>query len=45
MIADTNTLTHDSFIQKIKTIRIYSSNANKEDKFMLKSRKYPTWFS
>ena len=32
MIADINTLTYDSFIQKIKTIKTYRSNANKEYK-------------
>ena len=32
MIEDINTLTYDSFIQKIKTIKVYRSNANKEYK-------------
>ena len=32
MIEDINTLTFDSFIQKIKTIKTYRSNANKEYK-------------
>lgn len=32
MIEDINTLTYDSFIQKIKTIKTYRSNANKEYK-------------
>lgn len=32
MIVDINTLTYDSFIQKIKTIKTYRSNANKEYK-------------
>ena len=32
MIEDINTLTYDSFIQKIKTIKTYCSNANKEYK-------------
>jgi len=32
MITDINTLTYDSFIQKIKTIKTYRSNANKEYK-------------
>ncbi len=29
MIEDINTLTFDSFIQTIKTIKVYRSNANK----------------
>ena len=32
MIEDINTLTYDSFIQKIKTIKVYCSNAYKEYK-------------
>ena len=32
MIEDINTLTFDSFIQTIKTIKVYRSNANKEYK-------------
>ena len=32
MIVDINTLTFDSFIQTVKTIRVYRSNANKEYK-------------
>lgn len=32
MIEDINTLTYDGFIQKIKTIKTYRSNANKEYK-------------
>lgn len=32
MIEDINTLTYDSFLQKIKTIKVYRSNANKEYK-------------
>ena len=32
MIEDINTLTFDSFIQTVKTIRLYRSNANKEYK-------------
>lgn len=32
MIEDINTLTYDSFIQKIKTIKTYRSNSNKEYK-------------
>ena len=32
MIEDINTLTYDRFIQKIKTIKTYRSNANKEYK-------------
>lgn len=32
MIEDINTLTYDSFIQTIKTIKVYRSNANKEYK-------------
>ncbi len=32
MIEDINTLTFDSFIQKIKTIKVYCSNAYKEYK-------------
>ena len=32
MIEDINTLTYDSFLQKIKTIKTYRSNANKEYK-------------
>lgn len=32
MIEDINILTYDSFIQKIKTIKTYRSNANKEYK-------------
>lgn len=32
MIEDINTLTYNSFIQKIKTIKTYRSNANKEYK-------------
>ena len=32
MIEDINTLTFDSFIQTVKTIRAYRSNANKEYK-------------
>ena len=34
MIEDINTLTYDSFIQKIKTIKTYRSNANKEYKVL-----------
>ena len=32
MIVDINTLTYDSFLQTIKTIKTYRSNANKEYK-------------
>ena len=32
MIEDINTLTYDSFLQKIKTIKVYRSNAYKEYK-------------
>lgn len=32
MITDINTLTYDSFLQKIKTIKTYRSNAHKEYK-------------
>jgi len=34
MTTDINTLTYDCFIQKIKTIKTYRSNANKEYKVM-----------
>ncbi len=40
MTADINTLTYDSFIQKIKATKVYRSNANKEYKVMKANKTY-----
>jgi hypothetical protein len=42
MTEDINILTFDNFIQKIKTIKTYRSNANKEYKVVKETR--PHWY-